>query len=550
MAAGMVQVSYRCPVCMGVLWKAIIGKTMEFRIKQAVKIGLAVACSSLSLSCGNVDKEGHAVKVLDKATLLDKVKGGWAGQTIGVTFGWPSEFRYLGTYIQDYEPIRWHDDYVNEAMTTFPGLYDDVYVDLTFVDVFEKAGIDAPLDSFAAAFAAKEYELWHANQAGRYNLQNGVPPEQAGHWLNNPHADDIDFQIEADFAGLMSPGMAGAATSIANRIGRLVNSGDGLYGGIYVANLYALAYAYDDIPFIVREALRAIPEKSTFHQCIADVIRWHGQYPDDWKQTWFEVQKKWAAEVGCPNGVFHPLNIDAKLNAAYVVTGLLYGEGDFTRTMEIATRLGQDSDCNPATAAGVLGVVKGYSQIPTYWLEPLQKAEHRKFSYSDLSLTDVYQLGYRHALANIQHHGGDTVGTAVRIPVLAAEAVAFEENFAGHYPRELIPLSHVFADEYAFDVEGIGFVIRGHVAKKVADAPDHVLRAALYIDGEEVEQADFPTDAKRSRTELFWRYQLPKDTHRVNVKVLNPHPAYEVRAVDCLVYDDAPNLGMREMAHQ
>src|SRR5690606_23733446 len=115
---------------------------------------------------------------------------------------------------------------------------------------------------------------------------------------------------------------------------------------------------------------------------------------------------------------------------------------------------------------------------------------------SDLSLTDVYQLGYRHALANIQHHGGDTVGTAVRIPVLAAEAVTFEENFAGHYPRELIPLSHVFADEYAFDVEGIGFVIRGHVAKKVADAPDHVLRAALYIDGEEVEQANFPTDTK------------------------------------------------------
>src|SRR5690606_32179561 len=312
---------------------------------------------------------------ISKEKLLDKVKGGWAGQTIGVTFGWPSEFRYLGTFIQDYEKIKWEDDYVNEAMTVFPGLYDDVYVDLTFVEVFERLGLDAPLDSFGASFAAKQYELWHANQAGRYNLQQGINPSQSGHWLNNPHADDIDFQIEADFAGLMSPAMPATATAISNRLGKLVNSGDGLYGGIYVANLYALAFASDDIGYIVKNALNAIPKESKFYQCISDVINWHKAYPSDWKQTWFEIQKKWAEEDGCPNGVFHPLNIDAKLNAAYVVAGLLYGEGDFTKTIEIATRQGQDSDCNPATAIGVLGVVKGYSGIPAEWLAPLQKAE-------------------------------------------------------------------------------------------------------------------------------------------------------------------------------
>jgi len=477
---------------------------------------------------------------------MDKIKGGWAGQTIGVTFGWPSEFKYLGTYIQDYETIRWHDDYVNEAMTTFPGLYDDVYVDLTFVEVFEKSGIDASLDEFAKAFAAKEYELWHANQAGRYNLQNGVPAEQAGHWLHNPHADDIDFQIEADFAGLMNPGMPGAATCVADQIGRLVNSGDGLYGGIYVANLYALAFVHDDLSFVVENALRAIPEESNFYKCISDVVRWHGQYPDDWKQTWFEVQKKWAEEVGCPNGVFHPLNIDAKLNAAYVVMGLLYGGGDFTRTIEIATRLGQDSDCNPATAFGVLGVIKGYSQIPPEWLEPLQKAEHRQFSYTDLSLNDVYAMGYRHALASIAHQGGDTTGNVIRLPKTPVATVAFEENFAGHFPAGLKPLGAVFADRYVFEVDGIGFVIRGHAAKKSSDAPDHVLRAGLYIDGKEVEQANFPTDPKKARTELFWRYQLPKGHHKIEIKVLNPHPQYELRTVDCLVYGDKPYGGMRE----
>lgn len=477
---------------------------------------------------------------MDKAILMDKIKGGWAGQTIGCTFGWPSEFRYLGTYIQDYETIRWHDDYVNEAMTAFPGLYDDVYVDLTFVEVFERLGMDAPLDSFGTAFAAKEFQLWHANQAGRYNLQQGVPAEKAGHWLNNPHADDIDFQIEADFAGLMSPGMPMAATAIADKVGRLVNSGDGLYGGIYVANLYALAFTHHNIPFIVKEALKAIPEESKFHQCIADVIAWHGKFPSDWKQTWFEVQKKWSEDVGCPHGVFDPLNIDAKLNAAYVVMGLLYGQGDFGRTLEISTRAGQDSDCNPATAAGVLGVIKGYSHIPEKWLAPLQKAEHRLFSYTEFSLEKVYETSYRHALANIRHRGGDTTGNDVLIPEIPLTAVAFEENFAGHYPRERMHLGVAFQDEHRFSFSGIGFVIRGHVAKRKADSTTHTIQAALYIDGNQVEQANFPTHPNESRTDLFWRYQLPPGVHEVTVRVLNPHPDYEIRMADCLIYSDQP----------
>lgn len=89
---------------------------------------------------------------------------------------------------------KWY--YENEG-----GLYDDIYMDLTFVDVFDKYGFDVPVDSLANAFAYAGYKLWHANQAARYNILNGIPAPASGHWKNNPHADDIDFQIEADFAG-------------------------------------------------------------------------------------------------------------------------------------------------------------------------------------------------------------------------------------------------------------------------------------------------------------------------------------------------------------
>ena len=59
-----------------------------------------------------------------------------------------------------------------------------------------------------------------------------------------------------------------------------------------------------------------------------------------------------------------PFNIDAKLNGAYIVMGLLYGEGDPMKTLEISTRCGQDSDCNPSNALAVLGVINGFSGLP------------------------------------------------------------------------------------------------------------------------------------------------------------------------------------------
>lgn len=85
---------------------------------------------------------------------------------------------------------------------------------------------------------------------------------------------------------------------------------------------------------------------------------------------------------------------------------MLYGNGDFTKTMEISTRAGQDSDCNPSSAGGILGVMLGYSQIPEYWMQGLRGAEAKKFKYTSLSLDDLYAISYRHALLMIEKMEG------------------------------------------------------------------------------------------------------------------------------------------------
>ena len=109
---------------------------------------------------------------------------------------------------------------------------------------------------FADAFANAGYKLWHANQAARYNILNGISAPESGYWKNNPHADDIDFQIEADFAGLMNPCMPNSAAEICDKVGHIMAYGDGYYGGLYVASMYSLAFMYDDINKVVNEALK------------------------------------------------------------------------------------------------------------------------------------------------------------------------------------------------------------------------------------------------------------------------------------------------------
>jgi hypothetical protein len=79
--------------------------------------------------------------------LKDKIKGGWAGQTIGCTYGGPTEFKYRGAIIHDYQNMIWYDDYIHQTFIEDPGLYDDVYMDLTFVEVLERVGLNAPADS-------------------------------------------------------------------------------------------------------------------------------------------------------------------------------------------------------------------------------------------------------------------------------------------------------------------------------------------------------------------------------------------------------------------
>ena len=498
---------------------------------------VAILSLILMSACGSIGTE-HKIPSKLKLTpeeLMNKIKGGWAGQTIGVTYGGPTEFRYQSKMIPDEVQVPWGDaDYVLNTMTKSPGLYDDIYMDLTFVEVFERLGVDAPVDSLAMAFAHAGYPLWHANQAARYNILNGIMPPQSGHWRYNPHADDIDYQIEADYAGLMAPAMPNTASEISDKVGHIMNYGDGWYGGVYMGAMYSIAFASDNIEFIVTEALKTIPAESKFYRCMNDVIECWRANPDDWRVAWDMLDKKWNADIACSEGALRPFNIDATINSAYVIIGLLYGEGDFGRTLDISMRCGQDSDCNPASAGGILGTAIGYDNIPEEWLAPLRKAEDVKFAYTNSSLNDTYRMSYSHALQLIEREGGRVSTDKIVIKCQQPEAVRLEQSFPNLKPRERVNIRKSLTEPSTFEADCAGLLICGEV--KSADK-SYIAEVEITIDGKTKEIVKMPANWTIRRFEVYHNFELAAGHHTVQMRWLNPTKEATLNVYDVLLLD-------------
>lgn len=348
----------------------------------------------LFLSCSSKKEE---VFRISKDDMKDKVAGAWAAKMIGVMYGREMEFKAVGKMYED--SIPWYPGLVEKAL-----LEDDIYGQLSFMSSLNKYGENATVSLLAQDFANAQFPLCHANLQARKNVFDGLTPPQSGHPAYNIHADDIDFQIESDFIGFIHPVMSKASNAMADSIGRIMAYGDGLYGGMFVSTMHTIAYKEIDINKIVKEALNAIPKESTYAKCIQDVLDSYNKDPNDWKKAWTYIQEKWAEDDIC--APYHEFNIDAKLNGAYIVIGLLFGEGDLQKTMEIAIRCGQDTDCNSANAAAVIGIINGYKGIPDEFKSHIPSIADKNFLYTESSYNKAIEQTLSFMEKNIQRHGG------------------------------------------------------------------------------------------------------------------------------------------------
>ena len=468
-------------------------------------------------------------RTISAEVLKDKISGGWAGKMLGVTYGAPVEFRALCKTFED--PITWVPSDVIGSKEQ-----DDLYVQLTFLMTMDKYGIDAPAKRFQEQFAKAGYMLWHANVQARKNYFDSIFPPKSGHPDYNLHADDIDFQIEADYIGFMCPGMPQTARKLAEKVGHIMNYGDGVYGGIFIGALYSQAYFESDILQLVKKALLSIPVESDYAKIVNDVILLHEHYPADWRASWKELEAKWGSVHICEAGA--PFNIDAKLNGAYVVLGLLYGEGNPLKTMEITARCGQDADCNPSNAMAVLGVVKGLSGLPPKYREAVQSMGDTLFVFTSYSFNKAVKQTIKYAKELAVQNGGSASETELKIkvqnpqlyksevafPKLVADhrVTVFEKNgwkFKGKWATfntnnedennklyDEAKFSSQNGDEAVLDFEGTGISVCGNWHRECG-------KADIFIDGK----------FKRSIDEYFWfANQSHNDMDLYHITNLNP----------------------------
>lgn len=482
--------------------------------------GLMLACCAMAASALHAEDSPRKMSL---ATLEDKIRGGWAGQMIGVSYGGPVEFVYLQKTID--KEISWKPEQIHDSLDQ-----DDLYVDMTFASVMDEHGLDATSEQYGEAFKNSKYKLWHANAAARLWLNRGLKPPLTGSPKYNIHANDIDFQIESDFIGLMCPGLPQESIKYCDRVGRVMNSGDGLYGGMFVCGMYSEAFFEKDPRKIVEAGLACMPEKSGYAAIIRDTLA-ASKKNDDWRETWREINIKWDKDDSCTDGALRPFNIDARLNGAYIAIGLLYGAGDFAKSMEIATRCGQDADCNPSNAAGIMGVMYGYKAIPDFWKSGIPKIENSKFNFTNYSFNEITRSTLERAKKAIQGVGGKVTESEVIIPHQKPVPPALEQWTMGK-PEKLIQAddpawkltgdwkderdgrtqqfrgktSSTLGAEGSLEFTGTAIAIVGHCTQEGG-------RADVFIDGKKAGQIDAYIIPDTTENNYWHTYGLPNGKH-------------------------------------
>ena len=75
---------------------------------------------------------------------------------------------------------------------------------------------------------------------------------------------------------------------------------------------------------------------------------------------------------------------------------MLYGNGDYGKSICISVAQAFDTDCNGATVGSVLGVRNGFNSIPKEWTAPVNDTLESGFDgHARVSITEMAQRSLR-----------------------------------------------------------------------------------------------------------------------------------------------------------
>ena len=82
-------------------------------------------------------------------------------------------------------------------------------------------------------------------------------------------------------------------------------------------------------------------------------------------------------------------------NAQIVALGLLWGEGEFEKSICRAVQASFDTDCNGATVGSLIGMMLGAKRLPEKWIKPLNnKLETGLAGYNLVEIDGLAEEGF------------------------------------------------------------------------------------------------------------------------------------------------------------
>lgn len=293
--------------------------------------------------------EGYKTVSGWKDSFTSRILQGWIGQLAGGSFGTAIE-GYTGAQVASvYGEIR---GYITQPET----MNDDVVYELLLQDVVEKMGRSITSDALADEWVRQLPYGVSAEGVALRNLNLGIYPPESGNFLN-PYCDWIGAQMRGMVCGMLAPADPMEAARLAHIDAVISHARNGVYGEIYAAVLTALAFEMDDPRALLKEAARFIPAKSEYAAKLAFCFQV------------LEAETSPAAAWPILDRHFERYNwIHAYPNLAADMFALWYGGGDFTETMSLLAKAGNDVDCNGGLVGNVLGVIR---DVPKEWAEPI-----------------------------------------------------------------------------------------------------------------------------------------------------------------------------------
>lgn len=323
-----------------------------------------------------------AAPAIDDGDLRDRLAGAWLGRCAGCNLGKPVEGwsrekirRYLeaaGAYpIDDYLPrldpfpegleLNWCWPETTRGNIRFMARDDDTDYTILGLHVLEEHGF-----GFGPQHVGAEWQdhlpftqTYTAERAAYRNLIHGVrPPESATY--RNPYREWIGAQIRGDMWGYVSPGDPAAAVQLAFQDASLSHTQNGIYGEMWASAMIASCFTAPDLRTAIEASVAYIPERSRLAEALRHVLDLRAR-----GLNWDEARDEIEVRYGQYSFV-HTIN-----NSTLVAAALLWGDGDFTRTVGLAVEGGWDTDCTGATTGSIFGAMFGADALPRRWVEPL-----------------------------------------------------------------------------------------------------------------------------------------------------------------------------------